>query len=272
MGNKVYLNIKTDRGVIVIPFVGLEELDFFTVGYSSRGELITSLCKILNLSISMDEVSDVYITGDMYKKSDKGSLSQIKYSGNNFDKDTLMKMFALYLKQDRRRVKRNGIRNVITEGMVKFKGGRFVSDKEIDKAVEVYFKDYKNQRDTYFLIKDFAKVEKEQLSLVSRTANRKELYQLESREDNFFQYLIELASRDREKFEIAMDELSKADLEDIGRALGKNYIGVVDGVSNEELGTPEDIYLLEHCTNMSIYELGDLLFEFRNVDFLGRAK
>lgn len=272
MGNKVYLNINTNRGVMTIPFVGLEELDFFTVGYENREELVDSLCKILNLSISIDDVADLYITGDMYKISDKGSLSQIKYKGNDFDKETLMKMFALYLKQDRRRVKRNGIRNVITEGMVKFKGGKSVSDRDIDKVVKVFFEDYKNQRDSYFLIKDFAKMEREQLSGDDRISNRQLLHQLGSKEDNFVQYLIELASRDREKFERAMDELSKVDLEDIGRMLEKNSTPVFDALNDDNMPNPDDVYALEYFTGMKINELQDLLFEFRTVNFLGCAR
>ena len=39
MENKVFLNIDTNRGLVVIPFESLRKLDLFTVGYNNKEEL-----------------------------------------------------------------------------------------------------------------------------------------------------------------------------------------------------------------------------------------
>ena len=85
MGERVYLNVDTNDGLMFIPFIGLKELDLFTVGFQNGLELINSLNRMLDISINIDSVKRIYISGDMYKKSDKGSLSEIKYSSDNFD-------------------------------------------------------------------------------------------------------------------------------------------------------------------------------------------
>lgn len=273
MGNLVYLNIDTDEGLLFIPFTDLEKLDLFTIGFENKEELITNLNKILDLSINLDEVNNIYISGERYKKSNRGSLDHIKYRKDNFNYKSLCDMFSLYLKQDRRRIRNNNIRNVITEGMVKFKGGRFISDKDIDLAVKVFFdKDYKNQRDSYFLIKDFAAIKINSLPKESRVANQLGLHQLEATTDDFYQYLIELSSRGTDEFDMAMEELSKSSLEEISKALKGNYQQIMDGVANRDITTDEDAYLLEYCTGRKISELQDLLFEFRTDNFFGHKR
>lgn len=313
MGERVYLNVDTNEGLLFIPFVGLRELDLFTVGYENSFELINSLNRMLDIFIDIDSVKRIYISGDMYKKSDKGSLSKIKYSSDNFDKELLAKMYALYLKQDRRRVMRSDIRNIITEGMVKFKGGKSLSDKDIEKAVEIYFdKDYKNQRDAYFIIKDFAKtmmIDGKEIGLVDRVSlkefsfkEKKEhrmniLDMLEARNDDYFKYLLELFARDREQYDKVMDELSGYGLDELSAVLDlkgkKLFDGLNGNVNNKDSKTntkknnddcyldgdsiiDEDLYMLEYCTLMKIDMLQDLVYEFRNnsifEDGFGRSR
>ena len=51
-------------------------------------------------------------------------------------------------------------------------------------------------------------------------------------DDDFIQYLIELSSRGDREYNIAMEELSSSDLEDIRRSIGKTPVAVVDGLSD----------------------------------------
>jgi len=302
MGERVYLNVDTNEGLMFIPFIGLKELDLFTVGFQNGLELINSLNRMLDISINIDSVKRIYISGDMYKKSDKGSLSEIKYSSDNFDKELLAKMYALYLKQDRRRVMKSDIRNIITKGMVMFKGGKSLSDRDIEKAVEIYFdKDYKNQRDAYFLIKDFAKtmmIDGKNISLDRRVSDKNVSFKenkekrmnvldmLEARKDGYFKYLLELFSSDRIQYDKVMDELSGYSLEELSNVLDMRGKRLFDGLTintknndnnlDRDSIDDEDLYMLEYCTEMSLDMLQDLVYEFRNnsifVDEYGRSR
>ena len=302
MGERVYLNVDTNDGLMFIPFIGLKELDLFTVGFQNGLELINSLNRMLDVSINIDSVKRIYISGDMYKKSDKGSLSEIKYSSDNFDKELLAKMYALYLKQDRRRVMKSDIRNIITKGMVMFKGGKSLSDRDIEKAVEIYFdKDYKNQRDAYFLIKDFAKtmmIDGKNISLDRRVSDKNVSFKenkekrmnvldmLEARKDGYFKYLLELFSSDRIQYDKVMDELSGYSLEELSNVLDMRGKRLFDGLTLDTKNNDnnldrdsiddEDLYMLEYCTGMSLDMLQDLVYEFRNnsifVDEYGRSR
>lgn len=302
MGERVYLNVDTNDGLMFIPFIGLKELDLYTVGFQNGFELINSLNRMLDISINIDSVKRIYISGDMYKKSDKGSLSEIKYSSDNFDKELLAKMYALYLKQDRRRVMKSDIRNIITKGMVMFKGGKSLSDRDIEKAVEIYFdKDYKNQRDAYFLIKDFAKtmmIDGKNISLDRRVSDKNVSFKenkekrmnvldmLETRKDGYFKYLLELFSSDRIQYDKVMDELSGYSLEELSNVLDMRGKRLFDGLTIDTKNNDnnldrdsiddEDLYMLEYCTGMSLDMLQDLVYEFRNnsifVDEYGRSR
>ena len=78
----------------------------------------------------------------------------------------------------------------------------------------------------------------------------------ESYNDEFIQYLIELASRGEEYLDKAMEELSKVDLEDISRTLEKGGLGIFDGLGEgRDVGFDEDAYVLVEYTGMSIEEL-----------------
>lgn len=263
MGNEVYLNIETNKGLIMIPFLGIKELDCFTVGYGSGAELIDSLCEILDLNISLLDVIRIYISGDRYKNNGNSSLNYIKYRADNYNVESVREMLSLYLRQDHRRIKYCDVRHVATDGMVKFKGGKAITDREINLAVKAFFTgDYKKQRDMYFLIKDFGGVRIDKLSDDHKKQYKTELSKMESKEDDFYQYLIELASRGEEDLDRAMDELSRTDLEDISKLLNGN--GVFDGITKDNEEVSEDVYAIEALTGMSINSLKNLLGEFCN--------
>lgn len=270
MGDRVFLNIDTNDGYVVIPFKGLKELDYFTIGYRDEGELIDSLNKLLDLSLKMEDIVRIYISSIKYKYNKNSSLSCIKYSGDNYNVDSLRNMLSLYLRQDHRRLSRCDVRHVITEGMINFKAGKPVSDRDIEIAVKVYLKsDYKKQRDMYFMIKNFGSIVIDKLSKEDR--DRVILSEMGTKdEDSFVQYLIELASRGEEELEIAMDELSRVDLIDLSRILEGSKKNIFDGLASSKRNKlededSEDRYALEALTEMSIEQLKELQVEYNRV-------
>lgn len=267
MGDKVFLKIETRKGDVLIPFLGLKEVDYFTVGYENEAELINSLCEMLNLAISLEDVIKVSITSDKYKGTGNSSLNYLKFKVDNYNVDSLKEMLSLYLRQDHRRIKYCDVRHVNTDEMVKFKGGFPISDRGIDLAVKAFMNgNYKKQRDMYFLIKGFGGIRIDKLSNEEIVDYRKNLAIAEAMEDDFYQYLVELASKGEEEFEKAMDELSKNDLEDISRMLGTNDVVLFDGVKTQD-GMTEDMYALEALTGMRISSLKKMLADFCN-DYL----
>ena len=85
------------------------------------------------------------------------------------------------------------------------------------------------------------------------------LSNLESNNDDFIQYLIELSLRGNKGYNTAMEELSKGDLEDIRRSIGKTSFSVVDGLSDSRLiDINRDIASLEECTGISINLLREM--------------
>ena len=109
MDNKVFLNIETKRGLIVIPFDKLKYVDLFTMGYNNEIELIESIDKILDLSLDISEVTDIYISGRRFKYTKNDSLSCIKYSTDNYNLDSLKEMLSLYLKQNHKRIRADAV-------------------------------------------------------------------------------------------------------------------------------------------------------------------
>ena len=258
MENKVFLNIDTNRGLVVIPFESLRKLDLFTVGYNNKEELVDSLSRMLDLSLNVDDVLNIYISGNRYKHTRNDSLNYIKYSDDNYNIDSLSDMLSLYLKQDHRRIRYCDVRFVNIDSMLRFNAGYPINDREIDLAVKIFLnKDYKKQRDMYFMIKSFGNVRSDKLSKGER--ERLVLSEMNAQEDSFVQYLVELASRDKDKLVMALDELSKVDLEDISRLMdGKNYAPFDGLVNDKEDDLEEDIYALEMLTDLSIEEIKDL--------------
>ena len=259
MGNSVFLNIETNYGIIRIPFVGLRELDYFTVGYADSVELVNSLIKMLNLSILYSDVLDMYITGDKYTNNGNSSLSCIKYRDDNYDMESVKNMLSLFLRQDHRRIRYCDVRHVKTEGMIRFNGGMTINDREIDLAINSFLKDrtgmyiYKKVRDMYFLVKDFGGIKINKLYDGASYLYDINLSKTESREDDFYQYLIEYSSNGENEFEKAIDELSRMELENIKDTIENGNL--FDGIKKEDDELTEDMYALESLTGMSIASL-----------------
>ena len=259
MGNSVFLNIETNYGIIRIPFVGLRELDYFTVGYADSVELVNSLIKMLNLSILYSDVLDMYITGDKYTNNGNSSLSCIKYRDDNYDMESVKNMLSLFLRQDHRRIRYCDVRHVKTEGMIRFNGGMTINDREIDLAINSFLKDrtgmyiYKKVRDMYFLVKDFGGIKINKLYDGASYLYDINLSKTESREDDFYQYLIEYSSNGENEFEKAIDELSRMELENIKDTIENRNL--FDGIKKEDDELTEDMYALESLTGMSIASL-----------------
>ena len=261
MENKVILNIETGNGKYVIPFIDLSNLDRWTVLFPGASEMIDSLNKILGLSIDMDDVNAIYISSDRYMDRENNSLSNIKYSDDNFDCDSLRDMLSLYFKQDHRRIRKCDVRFVNTHAMTMFQAGYDISDRDIDVAVFVYLKDnYKKQRDMYFMIKNFGGIRINKIGSYIEEIKRSELSKCDSINDNFIQELIGLASRGEEYLDKAMEDLSKCDLEEIEKLLSKPERGIFDGLRTEYLdeSLEEEMICLLEFTDMSIEELRGL--------------
>lgn len=261
MENRVILNIETSNGVYVIPFIDLYKLDRWTVVFSNEEEMINSINRILGLSIDLSDVVSIYISSDRYMDRDNNSLSNIKYSGDNWNFDSLKDMLSLYLKQDHRRIRKCDVRFVNTHEMTMFQAGYDISDRDIDLAVKIYLKDnYKKQRDMYFMIKNFGSIRTDKVGSYMEEVRRNELSKGESINDDFIQYLIELSGRGVDYLDKAMDELSKSDLEEIERVLTKPERGIFDGFRtvDEEKSLEEDMICLVEFTGMSIEELKEI--------------
>ena len=257
MEKRAMLNIKTINGNYVIPFLDLKKLDGFTAGFQDEEEMIGALNRILDLSIEMEEIININISSDRYKEREGSSLSCIKYSNDNWNIDSLRDVFSLYLRQNHKRIRNCDVRHVNTDSMLRFQAGMPISDKGIELAVKVFLNmDYKKQRDTYFMIRDFGNIRIDKSIREIEDTKKNNLSSSESYNDEFIQYLIELAGRGEEYLDKAMEELSRVDLEGISRTLEKGGLGIFDGLgvlSSDNFD--EDAYVLVEYTGMSIDEL-----------------
>lgn len=260
MGNSVFLNIETNYGVIRIPFMGLKELDYFTIGYNDSEELINSLIKVLDLPMLFSDVSRIYIDGKDYTNNGNSSINYIKYRGDNYDMESVQNILSLYLRQDHRRIRFCDVRYVKTEGMIRFNGGMSITDREINMSINSFLKDrygnyvYKKVRDMYFLVKKFGGVKINKLYADYISTYDVNLSKVEAKEDDFYQYLIEYSSHGENEFEKAIDELSIMELENIKSTIEDGNL--FDGIKKEEdYELVEDINALESLTGLSIESL-----------------
>lgn len=260
MPKRVILNINTKNGKYFLPFLDLKKIDEFTSRFENEKEMIETLNRILDLDIELEEIISINISSDKYKERESSSLSCIKYRNDNWNLDSLRDMFSLFLKQDHRRIRRTDIRFDNTDEMLRFQAGKPISDKGIDVAVKVFLcMGYEKQRDTYFMIRDFGNVKVDKVTRDMKKTYENNLFNSESYNDDFIQYLIDLASGGEEYLDKAMEELSKVDLEDISKVLGKNELGIYDGLGNINFTEfDEDTYALIEYTGMSIKELKSL--------------
>lgn len=260
MSKKINLYIETSKGIVSIPFIGIKEVDLFTVEYNNRIEFLNSLINILDLSIDIDDVGVMYLS---YKDSEENEFDYetclpVKYGKDNYNVDSVIENFSLYLREDQSRLTILGIRNVGDKIIYNFNPG-YVSDNDVNLIARTYLDgDYRKIRDTYFRLCDDYSIKIDKVSTRSADYSRLELSQLESREDNFIQYLIELASRGEEQAEIARDELAKLDHEEVRKNIDKTYYGVIDGLSDSQIVNSMDIANLEECTGISINKLREM--------------
>lgn len=270
MGNKnnVSLFIETRFGNIAIPFLGLKELDQFTVGFENINELINFLNKALN--INLDDVYDEYVLYD-YKINKKGDIGSarlpIKYLSDNYDEEDLKHVFSQYLKEKKERIKRTGIRHLSYAPIIGFvRYNEAISDTDIDLAVGAYLKNgYLSKRKTYFILKyDNYKVKINKLPKEIKD-NSKPLSSFDT-EDPYLQSIIRYSSLGYEEHSNAMDIIASHDLDEIKRNIKNQYYGVVDGVSDGNNITLDDIYTLEYLSGMSVEALSKL------VDDYGKSK
>lgn len=283
MGINLYM--ETSKGIISIPFVSIKEADLFTSQYNSRfdnvgnrNKLLNFLIKILQLPISVDDIGRVYLS---YKNIDDIEFNYetclpVKYSKDNYNIDSVIANFSLYLKRDQSRLNYPGIRDVGKKKFSRFVPGE-MSNNDIDFLAGVYLNnDYRKIRDMYFYLSELDSVnEKYNIRIDKLVSNNddfssEKLSSLES-DDDFIQYLIELSSRGDREYNIAMEELSSSDLEDIRRSIGKTPVAVVDGLSDSRLiNVNRDIANLEECTGISIDKLREMCKKQIVIDGRGR--
>ena len=259
MKKEIYLKIDTSEGIITIPFLGIEEVDNFTIMYSNIRELGNRIIKLLRLSIDFNDIVDIYLSYDKYNMGRDNKCFNIKYRCDNFNIESLKEAFAKYLKDDLRRIFMTDIRYVKTAGILRYFDSGIIDGYEIDNAVRIFFAPgtgYKRKRDIYFLIKDEVSIDIDEVALkYLDKVDRKDLSMYSKGEDGYFSYLVEYSKKGREEYEKVMDEIGQSDLEDISRFLNRSRIGIVDGVSNESKTMDIEIMLLEENTGLSIDSL-----------------
>ena len=268
MSKKINLYLETSKGMITIPFLGIKEADLFTIEYTNRLEFLDSLINILDLRIDRDDVGNIYFS---YKDIeniyfDYETCLPVKYSRDNYNVDSLVDNFALYLRQDQRRLDMPGVRNVGKKIVYNFKPG-YVSNNDIGLIANAYLRnDYRKMRDTYFMLielntlyeHDVFSIKIDNVPYRKNNVSRKELFQLESNSDDYVQYLIELSSRGEDEYDWAREELSKIDNDDIKRSLGKSSSLILDGFGDMSLISSEEVQNLEKVTGMNIEILREL--------------
>ena len=284
MGINLYM--ETSKGIISIPFVSIKKVDLFTSQYDSRFDnvgnrkkLLNFLIKILQLPISINDIERVYLS---YKSIDDVEFNYetclpVKYNKDNYNVDSVKENFSLYLKNNQSRLNYPGIRDVGKRIFSRFSPGR-MSNNDIDMIVKTYLKDdYRRIRDAYFYLSELDSayekynIRSDKLASNSGNGYRDDISNLESNNDDFIQYLIELSSRGEREYNIVMEELSASDLEDIRSSIGKTPVGVIDGLSDSRLiNVNREIATLEKCTGISINKLREMCKKQIVVDGRGR--
>jgi len=273
----VSLCIVTYNGLIKIPFRSLQELDLFTVRYRDENELINGFNELLKLTISSRDVINIYVYHEYQvgKNEDnfRDSYVPVKYKDDNYDLASLKDAFIYYLQQDHNRVRDFGVRKIRTSAMREFMlGNEDLSNFDIKVAVDKYFEGAKYGifRNVYFKLKKRKvkvgknRVKREEDKMMDRNLSRF------SSDNEFYQHLLEYASRGPEESDKVVEELSKFDLEELSIRLKNPHFGLFDGViKNTDVSLDEvngltqskldifleDLYDLEKYTGYDIDEL-----------------
>jgi len=258
MSRKVNLCLETSIGEIKIPFISLEKADLFTMRYEGKFDFLNNLIEILNLPIELYDVKNVCLR---YDKEDSRWFP-IRYSGDNYNVESLVDGYSSYLKSDQRRLNGYGIRNVVSILVPDFIPG-CLSDRYIDLIARRYLDNsYRKLRDVYFLIKKDVEVKIDKFPDKNDTKNVMDRWhQLEVIEDEYMQYLVNLSSSGDEEFQQAAEELAMLGLDEIEKKIGGVCHPVIDGMGQEDyLGIyGKDIYKLEEATGMNIADLRNLV-------------
>lgn len=261
LGKAIYLKLDTVYGVITIPFIGINEVDEFTIHYDNLKELVESLISMMSLKIDLYDVSNIYLSYDKYKREYDSECLEIKYKKDNFNYDSLVETLCEYLARDPKRIWKSDIRYVKTDGMISFMNTGRISRFEIKKAVNAHLSDergYRRKRDVYFFLKETfgndlnIKIDK---VLDDELVRDDDLSRYDSEDDSYLSHLIELYRRGDYGFEEAMEQIAKLDLYELETLLKHNGYGIVDGVSEKDNSIYRDIRLLERCTGMSLDNL-----------------
>lgn len=264
MSAKTHMFIETSIGRFNIPFISLELLDSFTLQYKDDKLFKDYLIKVLKLPLTNSDFERIYLGCE-----DRGDLEEnenyylpVIYGKDNYNFDKLIQLFAEYLKKDNQKALNNaGIKQVAKSIIHNFKPG-YASDNQILLIAKAYLNNnYRRIRDTYFKLSEEMNVKPilEPLNIKENSKTiREDLRKMESENNAYIQYLIELYSRG--ETEIALEALSKIDNEDLEKALGRTHHGIVDGLSDETLISQEEISSLEEVTGTSIETLREDIY------------
>lgn len=261
MGKTIYLKLNTGYGVISIPFIGIEDVDDFTIGYKNLGELVTTLIKILKLQIDMYDVEDVYLTYDKYNRGRDDRCLPVRYANDNFNTDSLEDFFCDFLEKDHKRIWNSSIRYVKTDGMLGFISTGQITMFEIRNAVKAYFNGdggYRKKRDVYFYFRKKyglnlnIKIDK---VLSDKNFRKKDLSVYDIEDDSYVSNIIDLYKRGIYTFDEAMEKIGLADLSELRKLLKDGGYGIIDGVSETDSLIKKDISKLEKTTGMSLETL-----------------
>ena len=254
-----YLQLEYDNTIISIPFGKLKDIDNYTMQFKDRLEFLDRIISVLELDIDRNYVSRIYLVDeeDRLDEFDYDSCLPIRYNNDNYNLDSLRDNFILYLQSDHNRIRRYDIVHVKLPGMMDFiDGKRDIGDEEIKQSVYAYFKKhYEGIRKIYFDIKDEYRIKKDTFKLCDKKIKHDELSKLESSEDDYLQYLIELSSRSEEDRLRAIEELSLMDMEELDRRLSSSSYGVIDGISDMDMIKNDEILEIELLVGMNIEDI-----------------
>lgn len=273
MSKPIYLKLDTYKGIVTIPFNGLEEVDYFTVMYDNMGMLVTSLIKLLKLPLDLYDVNEVYLSYDKYNRGYDNKSLPIKYSVNNFNFESLKEAFVNYLKNDPKRIFDTDMRYMNIDIVLRYFDTGILDSYALEEAVRRFFADgngYKRRRDVYFLILDTINSDKKDdenkdknINIVIDTVKFKSSLQIDrgnlsvhgTGEDDDLNNLVELSRRYPELHDKVMDEIGQTDIEDIKRHLNNDDYGIVDGAIRVTSSMKMERAVLEETTGLSIENL-----------------
>lgn len=264
MSKIIYLKFDTDKGIVTIPFKNIKSVDQFTIIYDDIDQLVGSIIDVLKLPLSVYDVNSVYLTYDKYNMGlNVETCMPIKYSGDNFNFESLKDAFAKYIQNDQSRILSTDMKYVKGYELSRYFERGYLDNYEISRAVNAFFSEnagYKRRRDMYFFIKESdegipVKIDSVDFEIDIKGGLKSFSTYGGGEEDDYLSYLLEFAQRGEKELEIAMDAISQFDLEDLERLRKNNSFGIVDGVRDDSILMERQKTLLAVTTGMSIEKL-----------------